>query len=136
MEPRQTLAGIAQVIADAGLAVYRPDTEVYGDDERPVFPTGYMPARGEHITLLSGEFVRGAGRGAGALPVQVFIRAGRDRMDAAELATAIRRLFEGRRFTALGIADVTFQSGGGLGINDSGQAEHSLNLLFLGRRPM
>ncbi|GAA4684517.1 minor capsid protein [Streptomyces youssoufiensis] len=96
------LGGLAQLIAEAGIAAYRPDG-VYGEADTGI-TIGVMPDNPDRIICLTAYPVEDTHLTDAITGVQVRVRAGRDPRDADHLADATFDLLHGREhFTASGV---------------------------------
>lgn len=122
------LEGVAALIADQGLAVWRPDG-VYAEDETGV-TLAVVPDTPDRVITLSAYPVEDTDLTDAITGVQVRTRTGRDPRDADQLADNLFALLHNRRGFRLGgvwVALCWRQSQALLGQDEHGRMEASAN---------
>jgi hypothetical protein len=130
------LDGLASLIAEAGLAVYRPDG-TYTDTETGVFFT-VMPDSPDGVLCLTAYPVEDTDLTDAITAVQVRMRAGRDPRDVDLLADRVFDLLHNCRGLVLGgvsVALIWRQSQAPMGQDVHGRQEISANYYLRTSRP-
>lgn len=130
------LDGLASLIAEAGLAVYKPDG-VYGAAETGVFFT-VMPDEPDGVVCLTAYPVEDTDLTDTITGVQVRMRAGRDPRNVDDLADDVRDLLHNRRGDVLGginVAVIWRQSQAPMGQDVHGRQEIAANYYLRATRP-
>lgn len=122
------IEGLAELLTDQGLGVYRPDTP-YQPGETAIV-TYVMPAAPDRVICLTPYPIEDSGGTDAITAVQVRVRAGRDPRAVAALADNIFGLLHGREGFALRGVPVALmwrQSEAVLGADATGRMEISAN---------
>lgn len=122
------LDGLASLIAEAGLALYKPDG-VYGTAETGVFFT-IMPDEPDGVVCLTAYPVQDTNLTDTTTGVQVRMRAGRDPRLVEQLADGVFDLLHNRRGDVLGginVAVIWRQSQAPMGQDVHGRQEIAAN---------
>lgn len=128
--------GLASLIADAGLGVYKPDG-LYATDETGVLFT-VMPDEPDRVIVLTSYPVEDTDLTDAITAVQVRMRAGRDPRDVDGLADGLFDLLHNRRGLVLGgvqVALIWRQSQAPMGQDVHGRQEISANYYARTTRP-
>lgn len=132
----QLLDGLAAHIADAGLAVYRPDG-VYEDDETGVIFT-VVPESPDRVIVLTAYPVEDTELSDAVTGIQARMRCGRDPREVDDLADDLRDLLHNAEGLVLGGVRVSLiwrQSQALLGQDAHGRIELSANYYARTTRP-
>lgn len=130
------LAGLAQLIAGAGLGTYRP-TGVYTSAETGI-TIAVVPEAPDRLICLTPYPVDDTGLTDVITGVQIRMRAGRNPTDVSDLADNVRDLFHNRRGFTAGAVLVTAmwrESQALLGQDEHGRIELASNYYVRGTRP-
>ena len=122
------IEGLAGLIADAGIAVYRPDG-VYADGETGI-TEAVMPDTPDRIVCLTPYPVEDSALTDTVTGMQARLRAGRDPRDVTTLADALFDLLHGLQQTTVGgiyIALAWRQSEAWIGQDAQGRMEKTAN---------
>lgn len=133
---KQLLDGLAQLIADQGLATYRPDG-VYAEGETGI-TFSVMPDTPDRVLCLTAYPVDDGPLADITTAVQARMRASRDPRDLDDLADDLRDLLHNREHFALGLIHVNAawrQSQAPMGQDAHGRMELSANYYFRTVRP-
>ncbi|MCX4827187.1 minor capsid protein [Streptomyces sp. NBC_01016] len=130
------LGGIAGLLIEAGVGVYRPDA-VISDPDTGIF-RGVMPATPERALGITDYPVEDGGGTDVITGVQIRMRAGRDPDAIADLADAVFGVLHMREHYSAGGVDVALswrQSQAWIGQDAHGRMELTSNYYFRTSRP-
>lgn len=130
------LGGLAELIADAGLAVFSPDGQ-YADGETGVIFT-VLPDHPERVIVLTAYPVEDTDLTDAITGVQARMRCGRDPRDVENLADDLFALLHNRRGLALRgvpVALIWRQSQAPMGQDTHGRQEIAANYYLRATRP-
>ena len=130
------LTGLAELIADAGLARFDPDGQ-YGDDETGVIFT-VLPDQPERVIVLTAYPVEDTDLTDAVTGIQARMRCGRDPRDVETLADELFALLHNRRGTVLRgvrVALIWRQSQAQMGQDTHGRQEITANYYARTTRP-
>ncbi|SCK25593.1 MULTISPECIES: minor capsid protein [unclassified Streptomyces] len=131
------LGGLAALIADAGLAVYRPDG-IYTEADTIIVTFTVMPDEPDGAVCLTAYPVEDTGLTDVTTGIQIRMRSGRDPRQLDDLADGIRDLLHNRQGEVLGgvhVAVIWRQSQALMGQDVHGRQEISANYYARATRP-
>ncbi|MFH8792194.1 minor capsid protein [Streptomyces sp. NPDC017941] len=130
------VSGLAELLANAGLGVYRP-AGVYADDEVGIF-LHRMPEAPDRAYAITPYPVEDTGLTDVIDAVQIRMRGGPDPREVLDMADAVRDLLHMRENTAVGgvrLSLIWRQSQASMGQDEHGREELTSNYYARSNRP-